>query len=141
MPIGIFKRSGRLCCYSADMAFPASNMGPDMRCALQITAADIPTSPSAATCKANLDAAAAAFTAASNAISGVKQIAGATPTNYVRHLCPSQHIASAYLHMTTCTCSLPPAQQCASADKGMLLKKPMGTMHILRCFLSRSELP
>lgn len=114
-------------------------MGPDTRCAMQITAADIPTSPSAATCKANLDAAAAAFTAASNAISGVKQIAGATPSNYVRHLSPSQHIPSAYLHMTTCTCSPSPSR--ASADKGMLLKRPMGTMHILRCFLSRSELP
>jgi hypothetical protein len=89
VPIGIFKRAERSCCYSANMASPALSMRPDMPYALQITAADIPTTPTATTCKANLDAAAAAFTAAGNAISGVKQIAGATPTNYVRHLCPS----------------------------------------------------
>ena len=52
---------------------------------LQITAADIPTTPTATTCKANLDAAAAAFAAAGNAITGVKQIAGASKSNYVRH--------------------------------------------------------
>ncbi|CAK0787332.1 hypothetical protein CVIRNUC_010550 [Coccomyxa viridis] len=48
-----------------------------------ITAADIPTTPTATTCKANLDAAAAAFAAAGNAITGVKQIAGASKSNYI----------------------------------------------------------
>ena len=56
-----------------------------MQLLLQITAADIPTTPTATTCKANLDAAAAAFAAAGNAITGVKQVAGASKSNYVRH--------------------------------------------------------
>jgi hypothetical protein len=47
----------------------------------QITAADIPATPAAATCKANLDAAATQFAAGS--IAAVTQIAGATITNYV----------------------------------------------------------
>jgi hypothetical protein len=46
-----------------------------------ITAADIPATPGAATCKANLDAAMTQFSA--GGIAAVTQVAGATPSNYI----------------------------------------------------------
>ena len=66
----------------------------------------------------------------------MKQIAGATPTNYVRHLRPSEHMLSAYHHMTKRTCKPAHAQHFALAHKGLLLKIPTWTMYILQCFLS-----
>ena len=52
----------------------------------QITAADIPATPAAATCKAILDGAAVQF--AAGGIAAVTQVAGATISNYVSSVLP-----------------------------------------------------